>query len=148
MSRTTNTSSSSLTTTTTNITKKNGVKTITTERNTTTDINSVSSANYTFTRILSIVLCILIVIALLRSLTGAEPLYFSSFLESLGNAPTVNWIVPASDMTIGGSWGIFDFLRNLFNMFAEIFSVITFLVSGFANLIIFATYFLRTLFWV
>ena len=97
-------------------------------------------------RVLSIVLSLLIVVALMRSLLGFQPIYFSSFLESLSQSPTVDITLSMTDLTIVGDWGLFDFLRNFINLFTGVISLLSFFATGLINLVLYLLYFSRFLF--
>lgn len=74
--------------------------------------------------ILGIFTAILLILSLIGSLRSGASGYTFSFvglLEYLSNAPK---IVPQFSLvafSIGGDWGLFDFLRHFFNLFGKIF---------------------------
>lgn len=60
---------------------------------------------------------------------------FTGFLEFLSNLNSVDVSISVADFSIGGDWGVFEFLRNFFNIFAQLFGVIVWLFSNIVNLI-------------
>lgn len=55
---------------------------------------------------------------------------FKSLLEYFTTVPDITSSFYLSNFSIGGDWGLFEFLRNFLNIFANFFSV-TFSVFGF-----------------
>lgn len=105
-----------------------------------------TSSGFSIFRLLVIIILSACVI---RILTGfGTQISFTGFLEFLSDCPRIDLSVLKTfqDLTIQGSWGLFDFLRTFLNLFMQFFSVIAFVFSGIIQAIIFAIYFLRFLF--
>lgn len=118
-------------------------------------INSIKEHNYNadssfsaISRLLSIVVCFLIIVALARALMGQEPIYFSSFLEGLANAPSTTFALSMPKLYIDADWGIFEFFRNLLNSFGSIIQLLLFIVNGLVNLVSYLLYFVGFFFGV
>lgn len=88
----------------------------------------------------------LLVIALIRKLSSAEPLTFTGFLEMLSNAPQVTFNLDLTSFQLGGNWGIFDFLRNVINIFGSILGFIIFLIQNLINFCSYLIYFINFIF--
>lgn len=96
--------------------------------------------------IILVVFCIIFIISVVRSLTSAPSLSFTSFLNSFSDVPTldINWSI--LDNTIGGSWGPFDFLRNFINTMSVIISAFVYICGLLINLFISLAWAIRFLF--
>lgn len=71
---------------------------------------------------------------------------FTGFLEFLSNLNSVDINVSVSNFVIGGDWGVFEFLRNFFNIFAQLFGVIVWLFSNIVNVLNYVLQFIFFLF--
>jgi len=96
--------------------------------------------------VLGIFLIILLVVAMLGSLRGTgQTITFTGFLEYLSQSPSLNFF-DISSFKIVGDWGLFDFLRNFFNLFTTMIGVSIWIFQLFWNLIAWLLYFFRFLF--
>lgn len=124
-------------------------------QNTKTEIKEVQSVKINHTgrfkgttgSIFKVLIAILIGVALVRVLSGNEIISFQTLLEYLGNAPVVNMPFKFfNDLTIVGDWGLFNFLKDFFNLTTGVVSILVFLATGLINAIIYLTYFIRFIF--
>lgn len=97
-------------------------------------------------RVLFIILCALLIGNFIRKLSSGANLSFSSFLNWLGNVDYFQLNIKISFFTIKGSWGAFNFLRNFFNIFANLFGVVVYMCSNLISLISFLTQFFAFVF--
>ncbi len=94
---------------------------------------------------LSIVLGLLICVALIRISFGREPIYFSSLLEIISSAPTINFsfVIPTTWL---GDWGFLNFLRDLISSSIQIINFLLYIVNGMVNALSFVFFFISGLF--
>lgn len=59
-----------------------------------------------------------------------DTISFSGLLEYLSTVPDISTTFNLVNISIGGDWGMFDFLRDFFNFFCNCFNVLC-SVSGF-----------------
>ena len=87
---------------------------------------------YSSTSIFTLVMLILFIYAYVYYVrTGTiSTISFKSLLEYFTTVPDITSSFYLSNFSIGGDWGIFDFLRSFLNIFANFFSV-SFSVFGF-----------------
>lgn len=101
---------------------------------------------------LKVILSFVIILGLLSNMLaisrGSNNRFtFSFFLETLQNAPNLPWsLTSLPDLTITGSWGVFDFLRSFFNSLTTAWSVLLYVVSCVQNVILFMLHFLKSYF--
>lgn len=106
--------------------------------------------DFSATNVITLVFAIILVFCVFRLLFGNRPpLTFESFLSVLEDAPVVD-ISPIMQrlndkLTITADWGVFNFLRDFFNLFTGLMSFGTFVSVSMSNFIIYLTYFLRFL---
>lgn len=100
------------------------------------------------TAIMLIIISILLGIALFRfAFRGVNnDISFSSFLNWLGNVNSMPINVSITQFNIGGDWGVFEFLRNLLNIFTSLFGVIVYMSANLLNVLIFVSQFIRFIF--
>lgn len=99
--------------------------------------------------ILGIFVAILLILSLigsLRSGAGGYTFSFSGLLEYLSNAPQINPEFSLSKWTIDGDWGLFDFLRDFFNLNAKIMGFATWFSILIWNALEYVAYFFSFLF--
>lgn len=72
-------------------------------------------------------------------------LSFKGFIEFLSNAPSFDISWSMVDLTIYGDWGIFNFLREFFNWFTDIWEVCITLFGMIIESIEFIFYFVKGL---
>lgn len=83
----------------------------------------------------------LLIIILIRTIMGiTEPFNLDTLLTILQNSPTIELTSP--NVTITGDWGIFDFLRNILNMFQHFVDFITSTIQLILNFFGFVSYYL------
>lgn len=95
-----------------------------------------------FLSILLILSLLLLFVSLFRKANNGSDISFASFLDWLSNLNTFQFNVNIQDFFIYGNWGVFDFLRNFFNIFTGLFGVIVYLFSNLLNLFIYLTQFI------
>lgn len=97
-----------------------------------------------------LIIIILISVCTIRFLYygSTDGVSLRSFLDTLNSAPQVSNYVKnfVQLLQIGGSWGVFDFLRTIFNFFLEYYSIIVWAASSLIDVVIFICYFLSWLF--
>ena len=73
---------------------------------------------------------------------------FTSLIESLADSPSIDtsWIKTFNSMRIEGDWSIFNFLRDFLNTFVDIISVLLWIITGTAQLIVYIGFIFRVLF--
>lgn len=106
------------------------------------------SGSTTSLSIFGVVVCILLFIALVKSLTGSEPLSFMSFLDLLQNSPIIepSSLLDLIPYQISGHWAIFDVFRQVLNFSIDIINVLAYLFGCVLNLLSFLFYFIRSIF--
>jgi len=72
-------------------------------------------------------------------------LTFKSFIEYLSNAPSFDISWSMVDLTIYGDWGLFNFLKDIFNWFTDIWEVCITLFGMIIETIEFIFYFAKGL---
>ena len=101
---------------------------------------------------LKVILSFVIILGLLSNMLAisrgsTNRFTFSFFLETLQNVPNLPWSLSSlPDLTITGSWGVFDFLRSFFNTLTNAWSVLLYVVSCVQNVILFMLHFLKSYF--
>lgn len=90
------------------------------------------------------VFSLLLIVGIIRTTMGAEPITFGYILQSLQNCPNLV-ISPFSDLSIQGDWGLFDFLRSFLNGVATIIGYLLYFCSLILQAILFIGYALTTL---
>ena len=101
--------------------------------------------SYSRLTILSLLLCLLFIIAFFRSVNGSEPLTFTGLLETLSNSPKIA-LTNFLDFSINGDWGFFDFFRDFINLLSSILSVIVWLFSQLIQCIQYFVYIINFVF--
>lgn len=76
----------------------------------------------------------------------ANPLTFAGFLEFLSGLNSVDVTFSISQFSISGNWGVLDFLRNFFNVFATFLGVIAWLGVNVYNVAMYLIQFIQFLF--
>ena len=94
-----------------------------------------------FIGIFFVCILFLILFARLRS-NGEYSLTFTGFLNYLSKSPKLNF-APLSSFEIVGDWGLFDFLKNFFNLFAKMIGVISWLGELIINCFEWVWFFVR-----
>lgn len=97
---------------------------------------------------LYVLFAMLLIFAIVRTARGYDIVYFSSFLDFISSNDFITnfgqLINPISnvisDLTIKSDWGLFNFLRDFFNVFSNIFGFVYWLV---ANMIYAVSFILR-----
>lgn len=98
-------------------------------------------------RILFLVFLVLLGIRIFWQMrNGSSNLSFAGLLDWFSNLNSVEVNVDVGNFFIGGDWGIFDGLRNFFNIFAQAFGVIVWLFSNILNLLLYLVSFVRFIF--
>ena len=89
----------------------------------------------------------MLIIALFWSLnSGADyTISFTSMLNYLSSAPTLDF-TSISNFDIVSSWGVFNFLRDFFNLFARAFAVLSWLGELLFDFIEWIFFFIKLLF--
>lgn len=118
-----------------------------------TDINTINRSRSTFNfrvllRLLSIIAILILFIRLFWRLRGSSnTLNFTGFLKFLSNLNSVDiGAVNINSFVVGGDWGVFNFLRNFFNIFANLFGVVVWLSANVINVIRYLVAFIQFLF--
>lgn len=88
----------------------------------------------------------ILVINLIRRVNSGVDISFNGFLVMLQSTRGYSITINISDFAIGGSWGVFDGLRQFFNVFANLFGVLVWLGANLINLILFLGQFLSFIF--
>lgn len=96
--------------------------------------------------VFGVIIFSLLIVNFLRIMTGYGSLTFESLLNYLQNAPSFDFYSIVSNYSITTDWGLFNFLRDFFNMFISLFNVIVFLAKNVLNLINYIIYFIRLVF--
>lgn len=97
--------------------------------------------------VLIIFLLILLATVVWRVRGSNNTLTFTAFLEFLSNLNSVEiGQVDVSSFAIGGNWGIFDGLRNFFNVFSNLLGVLVWLGANVINVIRYIVAFVSFLF--
>lgn len=105
-----------------------------------------SSAKNIIVFVCSCAFICLLFIALIRNASGYKHISFTTFLEFISNPPAIIPNVNISDFAITGSWGAFNFLKNFFNIFAQLIGIVVWFASSVLNLFAYAFYFIRYIF--
>lgn len=101
----------------------------------------------TFFRILGLIFCIILFIRLFWSVrSNSSSLTFTGFLDWFSNLNSFDISINVSSYEISGDWGIFNGLKNFFNIFAKAFGVIVWLFANLLNLLFYCINFLQFLF--
>lgn len=76
--------------------------------------------------IFGLIFCFIFVIAFANYLKTGQfsNISFKSFIEFLSSAPNIDISWSLVDLTIYAEWGIFNFLRDFFNWFTNMFEVL------------------------
>lgn len=96
--------------------------------------------------VFGIILMFLIATALIRQSAGLSDISFGGFLNYISNTPS---FIPRLNITkfgIVGDWGLFEGLKNFFNIFAKMFGIIIYLGESLLNMLLTLFYFLRYIF--
>lgn len=111
-------------------------------------VSSTSVSSSTSISVFGVVVCILLFIALVKTLTGSEPLSFMSFLDLLKNSPVLDAssLLELLPYQISGNWAVFDVFRQMLNFSIDIINVLAYLFGCVINLLSFFIYFVRSLF--
>ncbi|MBE5757329.1 MAG: hypothetical protein E7345_00145 [Clostridiales bacterium] len=118
--------------------------------------NSVSSqrttsyfSNHGF-NVFNLIFLILISVSLIRILRGNSDdiVSFGSLLDLLQDAPVISDGVGTfvERLNITADWGIFNFLRNLFNDILGLWSILIWMGSSLVDVIVYIYYFLKWIF--
>lgn len=108
---------------------------------------STQSESHNHINLFGFLIIILVIISLAHFLrTGnLSDITFKGFIEFLSNAPSFDISWSMVDLTIYGDWGIFNFLREFFNWFTDIWEVCITLFGMIIESIEFIFYFVRGL---
>lgn len=97
--------------------------------------------------VLSFIIVIGLLVSLLASLAMQDFNFsLSYFLQIVSSVPDVTGVFTFNDLTITGSWGIFDFLRNFLNLFTSVLSFLVLLVGNLVQVVVYIFYFVRAFF--
>lgn len=97
----------------------------------------------------TIVFMCLFLIMFFSAATGLDTSFtFTGFLEGLADSPSIDtsWIKTFNSLRITSDWDIFNFLRDFINTFMDIISVLLWLVTGIAQLVVYVGYLFRVFF--
>lgn len=94
---------------------------------------------------LAIIFTIVLIGNVIRISLNADTFTFTAFLEYISNAPAVD-ISFVELWNLGGNWGVFEFLRNFFNMFGSVLSFLVWLGKNIISVLQYVFYFVRFIF--
>ncbi len=96
--------------------------------------------------VLSLIFITILSINLIRSFgSNASSVSFHSFLQYMTTCPQIN-ISNIVNLSIGGDWGPFDFLRNFLNSLSAILSFALWVAVQLINCLTYIFYFVRFIF--
>lgn len=104
-----------------------------------------SNLNLIF-NVLLLIFVILFLISYIRFCFNAGSVTFEGLLQFLNSCPQVDFNLALTAFTINGDWGLFEFLRNFFNIFGILIGFIVFLVGNLFNLFTFVFWFIKFIF--
>lgn len=88
---------------------------------------------------------IIFIINVFRVVNGSKDVSFTGFLNWLSNLNFKGVTINISDYKIGDDWGLFNGLRDFFNIFAQASGVIAWLGANVLNFLTFCAQFLAFL---
>lgn len=97
----------------------------------------------------TVVFMAIFLLAFFSAASGSDnTITFTSFLNALADSPSIDtsWIKTFNDLRISSDWGVFDFLRDFINTLMDIVSVMLWIITGVAQLIVYVGYLFRVLF--
>lgn len=97
----------------------------------------------------TVIFMCLFLIMFFSAATGSDTsITFTGFLEGLADSPSIDtcWIKTFNSLRITSDWYIFNFLRDFLNTFMDIISVLLWLVTGIAQLVVYVGYLFRVFF--
>ena len=105
-------------------------------------MNDDSSYSSMFIAIFSSILLVLVMLSVIKN---GDTMTFTSFLDFLSSNSSTFDFVNYVDYSIVGDWGLFNFLRDFFNLFIQVLNLAIYLTKIFIALI---KFFLVLLAWV
>lgn len=97
----------------------------------------------------TVIFLVLFVLMFFSVASGVDShITFTSLIESLADSPSIDtsWIKTFNSMRIESDWSIFNFLRDFLNTFVDIISVLLWIITGTAQLIVYIGFIFRVLF--
>lgn len=97
----------------------------------------------------TVIFLVLFVLMFFSVASGVDShITFTSLIESLADSPSIDtsWIKTFNSMRIESDWTIFNFLRDFLNTFVDIISVLLWIITGTAQLIVYIGFIFRVLF--
>lgn len=97
----------------------------------------------------TVVFLVLFVLMFFSVASGVDShITFTSLIDSLADSPSIDtsWIKTFNSMRIESDWSIFNFLRDFLNTFVDIISVLLWIITGIAQLIVYIGFIFRVLF--
>lgn len=94
-------------------------------------------------KLLGYILFVLVAVSIFQMFSGNGATYsFSGFLQFLGGTPKIDisWMQTLKDVRIKDDWSIFNGFRNFLNTIMDLVSFITYVVTGAAQLLVYAFY--------
>ena len=95
--------------------------------------------------VLTVCLCFVLIVSVIRVAFDFNPISFSGFLDYVSKTPSID-ISYYTYLSIGGDWGVIDGLRVFLNYIMVIINVLLWLCKNVANLMLFVVYYVRFLF--
>lgn len=109
-------------------------------------MNSKSNVSIVFNVLLVFFVSVLLVNYFKASLNSEHFLTFSSYLEFLSNAPTVDFTAVKVFNSITSNWGLFNFFRDFLNTLGAFSNVIFFVCANIINVLVMTFYVITGLF--
>lgn len=97
----------------------------------------------------TVIFLVLFVLMFFSVASGVDShITFTSLIESLADSPSIDtsWIKTFNSMRIESDWSVFNFLRDFLNTFVDIISVVLWIITGTAQLIVYIGFIFRVLF--
>lgn len=97
----------------------------------------------------TVIFLVLFVLMFFSVASGVDShITFTSLIESLADSPSIDtsWIKTFNSMRIESDWSIFNFLRDFLNTFVDIISVLLWIITGTAQLIVYIGFIFRVFF--
>lgn len=97
--------------------------------------------------VVTLCVCLLLIVSLMKTMLGSDPLTFAGLLETLASAPSVDMSLASFEIipTIT-DWGAFQFIADFVNFFITVWNVQIYLAKGLFSVVSYLFYFVMFIF--